>query len=365
VSTEHAIDYAAFVEDGAVSQRLFTDPEIFRQELQRIWYGGWVYVGHESEIPNPGDHVTRVIGAQPVVMSRDGSGRPSVARMPRVDAYRGFVFGSFAESGPSLAEHLGRAADYLDRYCDRAPTGRLAVSTRAVSTRYDANWKLVLDNAVDGYHPMFLHRAVFKSYGAEAGSRLATSYADDGDVTMRDLGGGHAILDTRGPNRAGGLLDFSEGDITRKREEYIAAVGGLVGPERARELVLDGMSNVVIFPNLMLIYQDVRVIQPISPVRSVVHNRVALLGGGPDWVNETRLRQQNASYGPAGMVTPDDMEVFERSQRAFATQKPDRLLFTRGAWRDERLDDGSLQGRATDETAHRGIWRHYRAVMAA
>jgi phenylpropionate dioxygenase-like ring-hydroxylating dioxygenase large terminal subunit len=421
VTGRPVIDYQRLVQDGALSQQLFTDPAIFDEELERIWYRGWVYLGHESEIPEPGDYVTRVAGQQPVIMSRDPegvihlllnrcphrgntvcqfeSGNSSafrcayhgwtfgsngeligatyasgygpdfdkrdfaMARLPRVDSYRGFVFGSFASTGITLAEHLGRAAEYLDRFCDLSPSGQVRVDAGCVKTRYDANWKLLLDNAVDGYHPLFLHRAVLKSYRAE-GADPAAAYADDGTVTMRDLGSGHALLDFRAQNRAGGITDVSKGGARQAREDHIAALAGRLGAERARELVVDGLSNIVIFPNLMLVLQDIRTVQPVGPHRSVVYNWPALLEGAPEAINQARLKQQNASYGPAGLITPDDMEIFERSQRAFATRTPERLLLSRGAWRDEPGDDGTLLGRATDETAHRGIWRHYREVMS-
>lgn len=422
MTTGAEIDYDRLVVDGLLSQRLFTDPAIFAEELDRIWYRGWLYIGHESEIPESGDYVTRVLGMQPVIMSRDpeglvhallnrcphrgntvcqfDSGNSSafrcayhgwtfgsngeligatyasaygpefrkddfaMARMPRVESYRGFVFGSFAESGQSLSDHLGRAKDYIDRFCDLSPMGRVLVNAGEVKTRYEANWKLVLDNAVDGYHPLFLHRAVMKSLRA-AGSDAATAYADDGTVTMADLGSGHAILDFRAQNRVGGLTDVSKGAALQAREDYIAALAGRMGADAARELVLDGLSNLAIFPNLMLVYQDIRVVQPIGPSRSIVYNWPALLEGAPEAINRARLKQQNASYGPAGLITPDDMEIFERSQRAFATEKPERLLLSRGTWRDVRQPDGTLVGRATDETAHRGIWRHYREVMTS
>ena len=41
---------------------LYTDPRIFADEMERIFHRGWVFVGHESEIPGPGDFVTRSLG---------------------------------------------------------------------------------------------------------------------------------------------------------------------------------------------------------------------------------------------------------------------------------------------------------------
>src|SRR6266567_269952 len=46
--------------------------------MERIFHRGWVFVGHESEIPGPGDFVTRTLGTQPVLMVRGSEGGVSV-----------------------------------------------------------------------------------------------------------------------------------------------------------------------------------------------------------------------------------------------------------------------------------------------
>ena len=151
---------------------LYTDPEIFEAELKHIWYRTWVYVGHESEVPNANDYVVKSIGPQSVIMTRDEQGKVNLllnrcshrgnqvcsfergnarsftcpfhswtfandgrlvgyafpdgyegqdkaqlalGRVTRVESYRGFVFGSFAADGPTLKEHLGGAAEPIDR----------------------------------------------------------------------------------------------------------------------------------------------------------------------------------------------------------------------------------------------------------
>ena len=53
-----------------VNSAIYTDPEIFEREMQKIFHAGWLYVAHESEIPKAGDFVTRTIGRQPVVVVR-------------------------------------------------------------------------------------------------------------------------------------------------------------------------------------------------------------------------------------------------------------------------------------------------------
>jgi phenylpropionate dioxygenase-like ring-hydroxylating dioxygenase large terminal subunit len=64
------IDYSALIKRDRVHASLYTDPAIFADELEQIFHRGWVYVGHASEIPNPGDFRLRRIGHQPVIMVR-------------------------------------------------------------------------------------------------------------------------------------------------------------------------------------------------------------------------------------------------------------------------------------------------------
>jgi phenylpropionate dioxygenase-like ring-hydroxylating dioxygenase large terminal subunit len=68
------IDYKTLVQDDRIHASLYTDPRIFADEMDRIFHAGWVFVGHDSEIPRPGDYVTRPIGREPVIMVRGKHG---------------------------------------------------------------------------------------------------------------------------------------------------------------------------------------------------------------------------------------------------------------------------------------------------
>jgi len=69
------IDYDALVKDDRVHGRVYTDPAIFEEEMDKIFSRGWVYVGHAGEIPNPGDFRLRSIGRQSVIMVRADDGQ--------------------------------------------------------------------------------------------------------------------------------------------------------------------------------------------------------------------------------------------------------------------------------------------------
>src|SRR5260370_12390870 len=52
---------------------IYTDPSRFEEEMKRIFYTTWVFVGHESEVKNIGDYKTTYIGHMPVIVTRDGN----------------------------------------------------------------------------------------------------------------------------------------------------------------------------------------------------------------------------------------------------------------------------------------------------
>src|SRR3546814_4740029 len=48
-------DFSRLIEPTRINSRLYTDPAIFAGEMEKIWYRTWVYVGHESEVPEKND----------------------------------------------------------------------------------------------------------------------------------------------------------------------------------------------------------------------------------------------------------------------------------------------------------------------
>ena len=62
----------ALLRETEVHRDLFIDQELFELEMERLYANTWVYVGHDSQVPNPGDYITTTVGNQPVVMVRHG-----------------------------------------------------------------------------------------------------------------------------------------------------------------------------------------------------------------------------------------------------------------------------------------------------
>ncbi|MFO1319324.1 MAG: Rieske 2Fe-2S domain-containing protein [Burkholderiales bacterium] len=210
------------VEPGRVHRRVYTDPAIFDREMTHIFETVWVYCGHESQVPQPGDYYTVRIGRQPMILVRDLDGgirvlhnrcphrgvqlcgnthghtgrsfvcsyhawsfhldgslktiplqgnaydrtgmtadHPDCRMKPaaRVDSYRGFVFASLAPDGPSLLEFLGEAKVAFDDMCDRSPEGEVEVVPVCHRVIQHSNWKFFMENQLDALHPSVTHQS--------------------------------------------------------------------------------------------------------------------------------------------------------------------------------------------------------------
>lgn len=417
------IDYDALVREDAVHGDVYRRQDIFDEEMKRIYQRGWVYIGHQSEIPNPGDFKRSWLGLQPVIFSRDKAGkyhvlfnrcthraasicqedwgnttgfrceyhgwlfrtdgelaavpyadaygdnfdksRLNLRRPPRVDEYRGFVFASMSETGLSLLEHIsGPAREQLDYFCDLSPEGEVLVQCGATKLAYDGNWKLQMENTIDGYHPNFTHQSFFSSIERITGSKPGI-FKGDSLSEVRDLGMGHTNIDTRAYNRADpavkARLDMMQ--QTSWGKKYYDDLVEAHGKERAEDVLTVGGTHMNIFPNLCVLGQQVRTIRPIGPDRTEVFLRPSLLKGAPDEINTMRIRQYEAFYSPHGGGIHDDVEMFNRVTEGLRCSIDPWLIFQRGLHRETVDEDGVRIGQCTDETSQRGQWRHWKSVM--
>ena len=85
----------------------------------------------------------------------------NVAQVPRVDSYRGFIFGTLNPDAPPLLDYLGGITQPIDEWLDRNPGGKVVVC-EANRLKFKGNWKLAYDNSGDGYHVVFSHRSLLE-----------------------------------------------------------------------------------------------------------------------------------------------------------------------------------------------------------
>ena len=401
--------YERLVRDDRVSGRVYVDPGIFGHEMERIHHRGWVFVGHESEVALPGEFVSRRLGLQPVVLTRDDNGSVhlfsnrcphrgatvcginrgqtryfrcpyhgwsfdtagtlvalpaedgfgagfdradhGLVPVPRVDSYRGFVFGSWSSDGPALADHLGRSSEMIDRLCDLSPVGEIELRAGWLRHRIRANWKIAAENVCDFYHPPITHASSGLAAAAPPGL-----FSDSSRGVTRDLGGGHGEVDFR-PALIGAAPRALE-DYRGLKRQHVELLAARDGAADAVAKLRAGPPHGYIFPNLFIAEQNIFMIQPVG-VASTSHVQTAVSWVGlPEEVNRRQLRRFEGGFGPAGMVEPDDSAVWERLQEGLEAGDPEWAILERGSERD-----GSGEGRLLDETALRGFWRHYRSLM--
>lgn len=422
MSTLRQIDYSELIKRDRLHVRLYTDPEILEDELDRIFHRGWVYVGHVGEIPNRGDYRLKRIGRQPVIMVRDEGGEVrlllnrcrhrgstvcqvergntqtfrcsyhgwtyrnngelagvpyqdayddsfhkdefGLLRVPRVETYRGFVFGSLSPAGITLDDHLGQPAkEQIDLFVDLSPVGEIEVRAGINKFDYPANWKLQLENAMDGYHPNFSHETFLDMIQEQTGVRPDV-FNGNSAGEARDLGNGHVMLDYRRYNREFSARMRSILPTAPGNEDYRASMVARYGAARADEIINAGGTHTLIFPNLILIGVQIRVEQPVAVDHTEVSLYPTTLKGVPAALNTARIRGHESFFGPAGMGQPDDLEMFARMQDGMRVDIDPWLYIGRGLRRERRDSDGTLVGQVTDEVTLRGIWSHYLKVMS-
>ncbi|HEX5365374.1 MAG TPA: Rieske 2Fe-2S domain-containing protein [Acidimicrobiales bacterium] len=413
-------------QDDRVHRTVYTDPTIFDAEMDRIFGRTWLYVGHESEIGQTGDYKTTHMGLHPVIVSRsedggihvlynrcthraatvcqydrgnssffrcdyhgwtfrnDGSligqtfasgydprdcdhAQFDLVRVPRVATYRGLIFASMAEEGPTLDEHLGNAKEFIDLFVDLSPVGEIEVTSGTHRYTYAGNWKLQSENGVDGYHPNFVHQGFLSSASRMAGSMgdLAMKlFHDSSPGHAADLGNGHGLLDSR-PNIQPLLRELLP--ATDQGRAYLDVLARRLGsPERALEVASAngaGGFNLLVFPNLLIIGVQIRVVHPRAVDRTDVELYPATLKGMPDDVNAGRLRGHESFYGPAGGGAPDDLEMFERVQEGLRASAVPWLPLLRGRRRGRVDDHGVDWGHVTDEQPQRAFHRQWLRLM--
>jgi benzoate/toluate 1,2-dioxygenase subunit alpha len=211
----------ALVREQEVHRDVYVSEEVFQLEMEHMFPNSWVYVGHDSQVPNAGDYFGTTIGTQPVLLVRHTDGKvhvlhnrcphkgtritsetcgntgkffrcpyhawsfktdgsllaiplkkgyentgfeqshaaPGMAPVRHVRNYRGFVFAKINDGGLDFEEFFGESLSSFDNMVDRSPVGQLKVAGGVLRYMHNCNWKMLVENQTDTCHPMVAHES--------------------------------------------------------------------------------------------------------------------------------------------------------------------------------------------------------------
>lgn len=416
------VDKSAFLEDA-----------VFDLEIEKIFEGGWVYLCHESQVRSPGDYFTTYIGRQPVAVIRqkDGGisgylnvcphrasillplrqgslkstitcrfhgwvfstggkclkvkfdetgnypgGKPcgeqvDLTALGGIASYRGFIFGSLRMGKRDLAHYLGPASTFLDLLVDQSPQG-LEILRGSSTYVVRHNWKIEVENVVDGYHTPTVHRV----FGNTMLQRAARSSPDGLQQTETgriwggtksgcyDLGNGHMAIWTERASPEASPLATEE---QRLNNAY--------GSTKAEWMLRRGR-NLLVFPNLVvndLASTHIRTARPISADRTEISLWCIAPIGESRESRYARLRKFEDFFLVTGMATADDVVSLDCVQAGSEGRARQWIDYARGyasvmngpdpAASDLGFVPVTSNSSFDHETTNHGFWRQWRQTL--
>jgi len=397
-----------------VHRQVFLSQEILEREKERIFARCWIYAGHESEVPTPGDFCARRVAGRPVILVRGEDGLVRVllntcthrgalvcraprgnartfqcpyhawtfntrgeligipgedaysaafdrkelalGRPPRVESYRGFVFINLDPGAESLVDYLAGAKEYIDLVCDQSAAGMEIVSgAQLYSIR--ANWKLLVENSIDGYHGLSTHQRYMAFLGEIGGMDLATVTRLRG--VGKSLGNGHSVIEYEPP--WGRPIARWAPYFGEEKKAHLHALQQRLEERFGRTWayrIAQTSRNLQIFPNLIIndiMAVTVRTFFSVTPEYMEVS--AWALAPKDESIEDRALRLDNflTFLGPGGFATPDDVEMLEACQQGFANREVQ--------WSDISRGMNRAQPVTTDELQMRAFWRRWHELI--
>ena len=357
-------------EEGLISRRIFADPEIYQMEIDRIFGRGWFFLGHEFEIPNPGDLVSRPCGIDPAILVRDDEGviraflnscRHRGMRVCRTDRenarflrcpyhgwayrnngelasagaenhygegelekselglipvaqlgnYRGLIFATWDEHAPPLDAWLGEMKWYLDIIFGR--TGEIEFVGVPQIWDVDCAWKFATDNFTDNFHVFWAHQSLVHL-------GLLPNFADFASHGhMVTCGNGHILHFVQGAPK-----DEHAKGLGLPKSMWPSFKENLL-PAQADIAAKHGYSAGTVWPNFHWLQLtsaadtettavgilNIRMEVPLSPTRTRMYSWFAIDKSAPADYRKQSYESYVRNFGPSGIFDQDDMENWE------------------------------------------------------
>ena len=423
-----SIDQLVDLQHGIVSREIFVNEAIYQQEQEQIFARSWLFVGHESQIPNPGDYFTSCMGEESVILTRDAQGTIHVflntcrhrgmkvcrydegntaiftcpyhgwsfatdgklvgvphykeayqeqldralwglIEVPHLENYKGSIWACWDETAPPFLEYLGDMKMYLDDVldCRDGREGGSEVLGGVQKWYMPCNWKFAAENfAGDAYHNIS-HRSVdLVGIGPSGRKRRDDETAVTQRICISVPEWGHAAMSYLQENDQSYIPMYQDTPVV---EAYFKHVFEERRRRLGKQALLHGRVGTV-FPNMSFLARQPRSIavwHPRGALRTEAWRFFLVDRDAPQEVKDI-LRHYYMRYsGPGGLTEQDDMENWNYASMASKGVIARRYPYNyqMGMGREHTHD--LLPGTVSEgitEQNQRGFYQRWAALMA-
>ena len=239
----------------------------------------------------------------------------------------------FNPHGEDLVTYLAGAREYLDLIVDQTEGGmRVVPGSNKYSTK--ANWKLLAENSLDGYHLVPTHWTYLEYIASLGTDDSGDTLAERPPGRSRALGNGHCVAENIARN--GRPIAHWHPQFGEEAREPIALLRERLvkkyGEERAH-LMADVSRNLLIYPNLVIndfVAITIRYFEPLAPDSMEVTAWHLTPKDESEAMMAIRLDSFLTFLGPGGFATPDDVEALESCQAGFRATELEWSDLSRG-----------------------------------
>lgn len=407
---------------GSISRRLFFDQDIFDAELEAVFTRAWLFIGHESQIPNPGDFFVSRMGTESVILSRDKdgeihvflnscrhrgmkvcrydegntnvftcpyhawkytgdgklSGVPmrtelypdldvdewSLISVAKMEIYKGTVWATWDPDAPSLRDYLGEAITHLDLALDHrdGSPGGSEVFGGVHKWIVPCNWKFPSENfAGDTYHSVSHESADLIGIGPSGRGEQKGRRDPELDKAQHlwiTFPGGHGIHSALKAHTRYEGLYRDDPIVDDYFRRCHESRLARLGDERAKLVPFVG----TIFPNTSYHGGQPRslvVWHPHGPQHAEIWRFFLVDADAPPEVKHALRRFYMRYSGPAGMTEQDDMENWNYATKASAGPIAQRYPFNYQQSMGRSTHDGPVPGLVSTQVTEENSRGYY------